>query len=339
MFLALLAAGSIWLAAGALPAGFEQHIRTAPDDSTRLVLTLDYVAQTNDVEELRILQNIWLEFDREGCTAHFAQLLRDNPQAPEFYYLWARTVEQEGFQLTAGRKLIKDHPASEYGYRMLLTYYLNGLFATPGPNHPDAQPYRKDYNKDKKHFKTYLNRFPNSEIALYMELQRLVWENDVSNANLMAARALRLDVSWLNWQFYTDFYLRTGQFELLQAYIRRMIDNTEVFKHVSPDEKERYFEEDYFMTLIVGRVYEEAVKFFETHPSLFGRSALRMEYLRACTLMGWVDKAFTLIDNELAVSSDWYDWLTSDEDLSALRYDPRWQLRIDRFRQIRDARH
>ncbi|MFO7659749.1 MAG: hypothetical protein R6V77_02450 [Candidatus Cloacimonadaceae bacterium] len=313
-----------------LPDGFEQQIKDSADRSAALALVIQYAAQTDDLDDLRILQNHWLRLDRESCVKHFQVLADKHPKDPKYYYLHARAQDEPAISKTAGRKLVQEHPDFEQGYQMLLTYYLQNLFVTPDPQHPAAQPLMKDYKADKKYFKQYMDRFADNENALYMEMQRLIWEQDTKNANLLAAKALRLNADWLSWQFYTDFYLRTGQFDLLEAYIRSMIDTAAAYKTATPQEKENYFEEDYFLTLIIGKAYAEAISWFEQHPRLFGNSVLRKEFLKANVLLGNMDKAFILLDNELALGSDWSDWIQDEAALSALRNDPRWQSRIEK---------
>lgn len=313
-----------------LPANFEQQIKDSADKSAALALVIQYADQTDDLNDLRTLQNHWLRLDRESCLKHFKALTEKHPKDPRYYYLHARAQDEPSVFKTAGRNLVQEHPDFEQGYQMLLSYYLNKLFVTPGPKHPSAQPFMKDYTADKKYFRQYMEKFPDNTNALYQEMQRLIWEQDVKNANLLAAKALRLDADWLSWQFYTDFYLRTAQFDLLKAYIRRMIDTADAYKTATPQEKENYFEEDYFLTLMIGKAYEEAVDWFEQHPQLFGSSVLRKEFLKANVLLGNMDKAFILLDNELAVGSDWSDWLQEEEALTDLRNDPRWQSRIEK---------
>ncbi|GEM_PF-7062948 len=325
------------LIATQLPGNFEQQIKESTDKSAALALIVQYAETTDDLNDLRILQNHWLRLDRESCVKHFQALADKHPKDPKYIYLNARTAADTAVRKSTGRRLVKDYPDFEPGYQMLLSYYQNNLFTTPGAKHPSAQPFMKDYKADKKFFQQYMDRFPDNENALYLQIQRLIWEQDTRNANLLVAKALRLDASWLNWQFYTDFYLRTKQFVLLQAYIHSLIDTAAAYKNATQQEKEDFFEEDYFLTLMVGKAYEEAVDWFEQHPRLFSKPYLRKELLKANVLLGRMDKAFSLLDNELAVGSDWSDWLQDEEALQALKQDPRWYSHIERFLRIKQS--
>jgi len=324
---------SMLLAAG-LPGDLEENIKSIPDKSAALEKIRQFVETTDDIEDLRILQNHWLRLDKTGCIAYYKNKTEENPQDPKYCYLWARARNEQEFWLTAGRKLVKEHPDFEHGYRMLLTYYDRVLFNYSASDYPSLEQLVSNYNYDKKQFGIYMDKFPDSENALYLGVQQLIWEKDVKNANLLVAKALKMNASWLNWQFYTDFYLRSGQFDLLEAYIRRMIDDSDVYKRDTPEEKEWEFELKYSDTLVHGGAFAEAVKFFEEHPQLFGWSTNRMQYLTACVQSGFVDKALTMLDNELLVGTDWYNQLVLDRDFQAMRDDPRWESRLDKFFKI-----
>lgn len=330
----ILVFGISILVSAQLPKGFEQHISEAPNDSTRLELTKQYIAQTDDLDELRVLQNFWLKLDNLNCISYFEGLQKKNSKDPKYYYLWARTNQGTKFRLKAGRKLVKEYPRFEPGYQMLLGYYQQELFTTADSNHPAAQPHLKDYKKDKKLFQTYLKRFPNSESAMYLAVQQMIWEKQITVANRLVAKALEKNMSWLTWQFYTDYYLRTNQLELLQVYLRRLIDDSEKAKQMTPQQKEATFEDAYINILMLGETYPLVLEFFETHPWMFSNVNFNREYLKACAQLGEMDKAFNLLDNELLRTTDWYDWLTEEESLSALRQDPRWETRLAMFKKI-----
>lgn len=319
-----------------LTPNIEKTIQAAKDETEALQIIHDYVSQTDDLEDLRLIQNYWLTLDKEECQLFFKTLKEKHPKDIRYIYLWARSTEDSKIQLKNGRMLVKDHPNFEYGYRLLLSNYQKYLFSTPDSKHPSAQIWMKDFNRDKKYFEQYLQRFKNNESAIYLNLNMLVWEKKVSAANRLLAKALDSNASWLNWQFYTDYYLRTNQFLMLQTYIRRMVDTSETTKQLSPREKETQFELTYLNTLLIGESYQAFLDYINEHPTTKDMREVQRMLLLVYTYQGNFDSAFNELDVLLNMPNDYYSWLVSDKGLTPLRNDPRWEPKMAEFKRFWD---
>jgi len=260
-----------------------------------------------------------------------------HPKDKVYIYLFGRLNVDPFESIKTGRSLVRKHPRFEYGYRLLLTSYQQHLFKTPGPDHPTAQNLLKEFKKDRKYFETYLRKFPHNDNAMYLSLELLVWEKKVNDANRLLAKALQIEPTWLNWQFYTNYYLKTDQLPLLQAYIRRAVETSTLTQSMTPDEKERQVVLAYLTTLAVGETYRPIVEYADTYPQILGDNEVQKLYLIACAQSGEANKAYSLMDEILTRSNDLYQWLANDDDVSALRQDPRWISRVDKFRQYWDS--
>lgn len=337
-FLCLVLILSLGLvSASQLTGTIEKTLQEAQDAESALNLIHQYAAQTSDLEDLRLLQNYWLQLAPDDCQAYFLKLKNDNPNDKNYLYLWARSVNDNQIMLKTGRYLIKKYPDYEYGYRLLLSVYQNNLFTTPDQDHPTAQPLLQDYKKDRKYFQQYLKKFPNNENALYLNISMLVWEKQVAAANKMLAKAVESKAPWLTWQFYTDYYLRTNQLLMLQTYIRRMVDTSAVTKFLSPDEKEDRVEQIYLSTLFAGENYKEFLSFVKTHPSNLQNREIQKMYLVSCLHQGNLDQAFAFLDEVLTRPNDMYQWILTDDEFTALRSDPRWEAKNPIYKQTWDA--
>ncbi len=335
--LLILALAAAWAVASTLTDNLETELNAASSDSTALAIIHKYAAQASDLEDLRTLQNYWMQLDPEGCRQHFADLKKSHPQDKNYIYLWARFLDDPKLQAKTARSLIKKHPGFEYGYRLLLGNYAVQLFAAPQKDQSGSGRLAKNYKKDKKIFSRYVEKFPASENALYLKVQQLVWEKQVQEANKMVARAVELDASWLSWQFYTDFYLKTGQLDLLAAYFRRLVDTSAETASLSADEKEGLAETYYLHTLLMGEVYQPFFDYFTNNPSALQRADNQKLFLSACAERGETDRAYELIDRVLSLPNNLYKWCLDSEDMAWLLEDPRWTSRQEFYQQVWDA--
>ncbi len=322
--------------ASILTPNIEKTIQNAKNETEALKLINDYISQTDDIEDLRIIQNYWLKLAPEESKLFFKTLKEKNPKDIRYKYLWARSTEDSKIQTKTGRMLVSKYPNFEYGYRLLLTTYQKQLFSTPGPKHPTAQSWMKDFKKDKKYFEQYLEHFSNNETALYLMLNMLVWEKKVSDANKLLAKAVNSEATWLNWQFYTDYYMRTNQLLMLQTYIRRMVDTSDATKNLSPSEKEARFELTYLGILQMGEAYPAFQSYIKEHPAAMDNSQIRQMLLIVYTKQGDINHAYELLDIMLTAPNDYYSWLVTESDLSPLRDDPRWQAKMSEFKRFWD---
>jgi thiol-disulfide isomerase/thioredoxin len=315
----------------------ESTLQEAKDEATALALVRQYASQTADLEDLRLLQNYWLKLAPEECQAYFLKLKNDYPGEKNYVYLWARTQDDNQIMLKTGRYLVKKYPKYEYGYRMLLSVYQKELFTTPGNDHPTAQDLLPDFKKDKKYFQQYLKKFPGNDNAIYLNLSLLVWEKQVDAANKLLVKALDTKASWLNWQFYTDYYLRTNQLLMLETYIRRMVDTSQATQTLTASEKEAKTEQFYLGTLFAGQAYTEFLAYVKEHPQNLADQDVQKMFLVTCLDLGDTDKAFAFLDGVLTQPNDLYQWILTDDDFTSLRSDPRWQAKNAGYKQVWDS--
>lgn len=325
------------IGASQLSQKIEAEIQKAADETQALEIIQRYLTKTDDMEDLRTLQNYWLQLGPVACREHFKVLKEKNPKNEKYIYLWARTLEDSKLQMQTGRILVKKFPNFEYGYRLLLAHYQKYLFNTADKNHPDAQPHLKDFKKDRKYFDIYLKKFPTNDNAVFLALTLNVWEQNVAEANKLVAKAVELDAQWLTWQFYTDFYLKTKQFLMLETYLRSLFANSEHTQGMTDAEKESQVATAYLSTLIAGDAYYAVFDYVKRYPSVLNDQRNQKIYLISCVNTGDIDKAFNLLDKIAVAKGGIYQWLVNDENLLPLRNDERWQKRFEKLTRDFDA--
>jgi thiol-disulfide isomerase/thioredoxin len=330
----LLCLALFW--ASELTQSMEEKIKSTADETAALELVRQYISQTEDIEDLRMLQNYWLSMSPVECREYFSGMKTKHPQDPKYIYLWARSLEDISAQKQAGRNLIKKFPSFEYGYRLLLAYYQKNLLIYPDATSPEAKPYLKDFKQDRKYFAQYMKKFPNNESAYYLNISLLVWENKISEANAMLSMAADKNFSWLNWQYYTDYYFNTNQLLMLETYIRSLIATSDATKNMTDEQKENQVAVTYLGTLFDNEAFDDLFSWVKSHPTALQISPVQRMYILACVHTGDPDRAFDFLELLSTQSGDLYSWLESDEELQQLRLDGRWGKIITRIRDLWD---
>ena len=87
-----------------------------PETLDRLIA--DFKDQDLSLEDHRFFQILWNEVNPKAMQAHYDELLKQNPQNPEYIYLSLRMQDNE-VQLEPARKLIRDYPSFYWGYRII----------------------------------------------------------------------------------------------------------------------------------------------------------------------------------------------------------------------------
>lgn len=323
--------------ASALSKTIEKAIQSAPDDSTALQIIKDYAVKTDDIEDLRILQNYWLQLDEAGCVVYFANLKAKHPNSDNYIYLWARTLDNTKEMMRQARKLVQKSPDFEYGYKLLLAPYQKELFSIELKSELKKEDFYKEFKKDRKYFDKYLKKFPTSTDALYLRIQLYVWEKEVEKANKLLAKALTVNAAFLNWQFYTDFYLRTGQLQLMQAYIRRLIAESKQAEGMSPAEQENQFLVTYLGTLFETDHHKDFLEYTMVHPgALEDSNVLQMSLLIHAKDADFAS-AYAVLDKMMDRPNEFFSWLSTEQELQPLREDPRWAAKMKQMKQLWDS--
>ena len=86
----LLLLAAVALAATPLGKEFEEALRPTQNADQAMEVITTYRDRLTDLEDLRQLQNYWMQIDPDGCRDWFGQQYRAHPESPEFEYLWLR---------------------------------------------------------------------------------------------------------------------------------------------------------------------------------------------------------------------------------------------------------
>ncbi len=159
-----------------------------------------------------------------------------------------------------------------------------------------------------------------------------VWEKNIGEANRLLAAAEKINSSWLSWQFYIDYYLRTNQLMMLQTYIRRMVDQSALTRKMTAREKEDQVRVTYLGTLFMAEQFKPFMDFLEQYPDSHEIPDVLKMKLMIYIYLGNSDGAFGVIDRMFDKVNEFYSWLKSEEELAPLRADSRWNAKMAQFK-------
>ncbi len=71
---------------------FFERINTTESEVEALGVIKDFLPRISDLEDYRMVQNVWLKLDAKACHDFFQKLFADNPQSAMHHYLWARAL-------------------------------------------------------------------------------------------------------------------------------------------------------------------------------------------------------------------------------------------------------
>jgi len=169
---------------------FNAKIRNLSDEAEVVALVKEYLAKTNDIDDLRNIQSVWLDIDQEACRAHFEALYRQNPKNDNYHYLWARALRDVAQTLSESRKLIKRSPKYYWGYRLLNATYNITLFNNKETSSPEYIYLQGELKKDRKLILESVKRFPEDSLKMQTLYYLYRYED-----NLVEAKKLLLNLN------------------------------------------------------------------------------------------------------------------------------------------------
>ncbi len=179
-------------------------------------LLVGYVQQTDDLERLEELQNVWNYFDSEGCQQHFRDafftgtgiaggevgkldrdallpLIRENLTG---YYLYVRFLEDPIRKIEGARLLIETDPEFDRAYRILLFAYLEAY-----PFEPESVLSANGMHllrEDIPRLRSYYARYPKDDNSNFGMLFISLVEWDIAAIHSALGVAIENDAEWIN---------------------------------------------------------------------------------------------------------------------------------------------
>lgn len=184
---------------------FKTKLQSAASEDAVLKLISEYKDKSTDIEDLRLIQNPWIELDRDACSAHFEKLYKANPKSDKYHYLWARTLKDNLQTLAEGRIITQKYPKFSWGFRLVNAAYNQGLF-DPKPGFDiDKDALISALPKDREIILAAYKNFPDDSYNLYTRINLHRYEKDFPAAEKLLLSADAADLEFIDFNYIMQY--------------------------------------------------------------------------------------------------------------------------------------
>lgn len=216
---------------------FEMKLRSVQSDGEALQLIRSYVLKTNDFDDLRYIQNSWLNVDPAGCEAYFADLYGKNRNSDKFHYLFARSIRDPHLALTEARKMTSSYPDSEWGYRLVNSAYNRFLF-----NEETALPaFANSINTDRALIVKAFTLFPTEQYMLYTMVNLHRYEENYSEMEALILNANAEMLDFMSVTMAMDFCVESGSTRIFEKHSDMLLDQLQRSKAIAAEERDKVY--------------------------------------------------------------------------------------------------
>jgi len=216
---------TFWLVAlcfslqAALIDDFKQEVGKTKDKDAILKIVNNYVDKLKSVEDLRDLQNVWMQNDEAACRQYFAKQAKKESKNPVYQYLNLRLEEDPELQMEGAILLCKNSPKFYWGYRMLSVNFLEWMLNAESElaNPLEGQDYKLGF------IDAGLKNFPDDPYLNICQFHRCRIAKNQAGAD---AALLKLnDYSVLNshWKKINEYLVQTANEGVYDQTIGKMI--------------------------------------------------------------------------------------------------------------------
>ncbi len=316
---------------GTFAEDFEAGLNEVETDEQFLALIQSFVPQAQEIEDHRLLQNYWLNADREACLNYYDQLLDENPGDPKYQYLAIR-MKDNALQMTSARQMIAGHPDFYWGYRIMAVNMIDPLRDEAAATAYSAG----EYAADKQRLEQGLQKFPQDPFLKLAQFHSLWFDGDLKGAEGSLMEITAHEALQYRWKDVLAFLRETGRAELLEPLQRRLPVGwmrTGGYDLLSEEEQQAYdkqaasesFDKAYFENLGLMGETGRMESFLESHPEYQNDSELQLQLLAAYLGLDRTDAALDLIQSLVEARVLGYPDLKDNESLALLQDDQRWE--------------
>ncbi|MBW6513849.1 MAG: TlpA family protein disulfide reductase [Candidatus Syntrophosphaera sp.] len=302
---------------------FESRMMNAASEEEAILYIQRYAERMTDVDDLRYLQNQWMNIDKPACRNFFADKHLQYPEVSTYHYLWLRTSEDQTEQITGSRELIARHPDFYWGYRIFTATYAQIL------QNPDAPAALKENMQahlasDFALLEQGLKLFPNDDyihLALfhYHSAQKDYNRAEIHLSSLQDAGAIET-----NFQNVMDFIAASRRTRVFEILFPKVVSRTIARKDIAPGDSLAYYQAYYLQALSVAGDWNGMRDYFERYPELKTSDRTINSRIVMHMGLGENDTALNLLEGAMAVNLIEYPDAVEEANYDALRILPRW---------------
>lgn len=321
--LLILCLTGLVLSASPLATELENAIRVTQSADQALQVIADYRERISDLDDLRILQNYWMQIDADGCRAWFADKHAAQPEASEFEYLWLRGLEDPAVQISGGRALIRRDPDFYWGYR-LFSNTLSQILQDPDTPDSLRENIVTNLASDRSLLQQGLQKWPGDD---YLRLA--LFHHHASQGENEAAEQQLLNLQdpaaiEANFRQVFEFIEATGKVRPFEVLFPKVISSTIARGELIAADSLAYYQFYYLEALKMAADWPRMMDYFALHPGLkTDDSTLRTRILMHIGL-DQLETALNLLEGAMAAGLVSYPEALAEEDYAPLRALPRY---------------
>jgi len=226
----------VMLGASGIAADFERKLSQLDTDEDAMALIREYLPKAKDVEDYRLIQNLWLKLDEIACTDYFRNLYSSNPTAADYHYLWVRCLDDYLMQLTESRKIIYAHPDYKWGYRLIQAAYQINLFNPIDIPDSVTAFFAANFDLDKPLLNRAYQLFPDDDYTLLTIYEMSMWTHDYERAERVLMKSDDLDRPWLEYAMLVRFAEQTKRLNPLRKFLPILISDGIAAGDIEPED-------------------------------------------------------------------------------------------------------
>ena len=315
---------------------FSGKIRqTVTQDAANAVIE-EYKVRLTTLEDLRTLQNWWMDLDREACQSFFHTRYLELETDPEARYLWVRSLTDDLQQITEARALINAHPAFYWGYRSLSGAYINSYFAD-APDSSLVAELRSFVDADMALLRQALYTFPGDDYLLITLLSHHLEKQEYPQAERYALQVHEPAAIQANFDKVDRLVKESGSLAAFERLFPKLISNMIQGGQVTPADSLTMYQFYYLDALKSTSNWSAIDQLLLAHPELNTDERFFDILVQVQIAKGNYSQALAKLSTALADGSVTLAKLEDTEHWGALPQQEGWQQLLNQARLQREA--
>ncbi len=309
--------------------------QTVTQDAANAVIE-EYKARFTTLEDLRTLQNWWMDLDLPACQSFFHTRYLAQQDNPEARYLWVRCLTDDLQQITEARALIFAHPSFYWGYRSLSGAYLNSYFAD-APDSSLVAGLQNFVDSDMLLLRQALYTFPGDDYLLITLLSYHLEKREYAQAERYALQVHEPSAIQANFDKVDRLVKESGSMNAFELLFPKLISNMIQSGQVSPADSLMMYQFYYVDALKATSNWNAIDQLLLAHPELIGDERFFEILVQVDIARGNYSRALNKLSVALADGKVSLAKLENTEQWGALPQQEGWQVLINQARLQREA--
>lgn len=304
-------------------AEFQTKVRQTQSAEEALPIIQQYRDKLTDLEDLRVLQNYWMESDRPGCLAYFTAKHEAEPDKPEYHYLMLRVYDNPLRQYLGSRELLDKAPQFYWAYRIFCTSF-SQLHVDPQITDEARAALLQNREHDLHLLQRGSAQFPADE---YLNIAFYHYYRDLNDAPRAESYLLRLQdpqAIETNYELIMDFVKSSKRVKAFEVLFPKMLSNAIANGDIPATDSLSIFQYNYIDTLYKIADWDRLFAYFETNPDLKTMDDTLPTRIEMLIGRGDYETALNLLEGAMAKDIVTYPEALETESYLPLRDLPRY---------------